>query len=88
MTKQGMTKKLIDVMRKFNRPEDEIRFERKNLCAWWDACKESTQEHLVVLRKGVASRVESAQRGGDDSGYVECRSLMVEIADHFKAEVV
>ncbi len=85
MTKQGMVQKLTELMRKFKMPEDEISFERRNIASWWDACKKATPEHLVRLRKGVIDRVENARQGGDKSGYVECRSLFVEIADHFKA---
>ncbi|MGB1560767.1 MAG: hypothetical protein ACPHN2_04635 [Sinimarinibacterium flocculans] len=84
MTKQGMLRRLVNVMRKHKRTEDEIQFERQHLSSWWESCKEATPERLDALRSRVAGLIEKAQQDHDTDWYVAMRSLLVEIADHFK----
>lgn len=86
MKKSGMSRKLANLMKKHGRPTEEINFERKNLSAWWDRCSEASPDELKAFRDGVVCRVDAAIKEGDKSGYTECRSLFIAIAEHFMTD--
>ncbi len=82
MTKSGMVLKLTNRMRKHQRDESEIAFERRNIADWFDACKESSVNELQAKESRLLISLDRAESAGD-MAYLECRQLFLDIVHNF-----
>lgn len=82
MTKSGMVLKLTNIMKKHERSNDEILFERRNIASWFDACEADGVDALKAKESFLCRNIGRAEQA-KDSAYVDCRRLFLAIVRNF-----
>ena len=84
ITKENMVRRVSEVMKKAGRCDEEVAFEKENIASWWDACQEDDMESLKYKEDFVTTNISRAENSADDSGYVECRKLFLDVVKHWQ----
>jgi len=71
-----------NIMKEFNRPLDEIAFEKSNIINFYDSCKKATIDDLRNKESFLLGNLNSAWRSGD-MAYFSCRNIFLNVVYRF-----